>query len=57
MSGVMGAIGTFTMPAKPAAMAPIPNTTMNTRSTLMPRESTITASSMPARTIMPSRER
>ena len=30
-SGVIGAIGTLTMPAKPAAIAPMPNTIMKTR--------------------------
>jgi hypothetical protein len=56
-SGARDTIGALTMPAKPAAIAPMPNTIMNTRSTLMPSESTITASSMPARTIMPRRVR
>src|SRR3982750_3877954 len=45
-SGASETTGALMMPAKPAAMAPMPNTTMNTRSTLMPSESTITASSM-----------
>ena len=31
MSGVSDTTGAFTMPAKPAAIAPMPNTTMNTR--------------------------
>ena len=47
--------GALTMPAKPAAIAPMPNTIMNTRWTLMPSAPTITESSMPARTVMPSR--
>ena len=31
MSGVIGATGALTIPAKPAAIAPMPNTTMKTR--------------------------
>jgi hypothetical protein len=30
MSGEIATTGALTMPAKPAAMAPIPNTSMNT---------------------------
>ena len=55
MSGASETTGAFTMPAKPAAIEPMPNTSMNTRSTLTPSESTITESSMPARTMRPSR--
>src|SRR6185312_13702064 len=46
--GVSETTGAFTMPANPAAIAPMPNTIMNTRYTSMPSESTITESSMPA---------
>ena len=56
-SGAIATTGVLTMPAKPAAIAPMPNTSMKTFWMLMPSESTITASSMPARTIMPMRVR
>jgi hypothetical protein len=55
MSGVTARIGASTNPARPATPAPSANTSMNARPISIPSSSTISASSMPARTISPSR--
>src|SRR5262245_6796267 len=55
MPGSTDRMGAIMMPAKPASMAPKPNTIMNRRRILTPSADTIAALVAPARTSMPMR--
>ena len=55
MPGSTERIGATIAPAKPASMAPKPNTTMNRRRMSTPSAETMAAFVAPARTSMPTR--
>ena len=55
MPGSTDRMGATSAPAKPASMAPKPNTTMNNRRMSTPSAETIAAFVAPARTSIPTR--